>query len=157
MAKTRALIPRGFSRFYILHLLREKGPMTGKEIIDEAERRSEGLWRPSPGLVYPLLGRLLSDELIEETEGGRYTLTGKGAEVLKEFARVQEEIGKRVEVVRKLGFSGKMLAEDALDRLMAMASDQRKYISQMSAETKSALLKKYKAFLESELKKLEET
>ena len=30
-------------------------PMTGKEIIDKATLQSEGKWKPSPGLIYPLL------------------------------------------------------------------------------------------------------
>jgi DNA-binding PadR family transcriptional regulator len=34
------VIPRGFSRHYILNLLKEK-PMTGKEIIDYAIYQSE--------------------------------------------------------------------------------------------------------------------
>ena len=32
--------------------------MTGKEIIDKAILQSHGKWRPSPGLIYPMLGRL---------------------------------------------------------------------------------------------------
>jgi DNA-binding PadR family transcriptional regulator len=45
-------------------MLKEK-PMTGKEIMDETSNRTEGAWKPSPGLVYPLLGKLLSEGLIE--------------------------------------------------------------------------------------------
>ncbi len=56
-------VPRGFSRYYILQQL-EKMPHTGKEIIDSAIEESAGEWKPSPGLIYPLLGRLLD-------EGGR--------------------------------------------------------------------------------------
>jgi DNA-binding PadR family transcriptional regulator len=50
-------IPRGFSRYYILELL-QKQPHTGKQIIDTAVKQSDGKWNPSPGLIYPLLGRL---------------------------------------------------------------------------------------------------
>ena len=49
-------IPRGFSRYYILELL-QKNPHTGKQIIDNAVKESGGRWNPSPGLIYPLLGR----------------------------------------------------------------------------------------------------
>jgi len=155
-SKTQAAIPRGFSRFYLLHILKEKGPLTGKQIIDEAERQSEGMWRPSPGLIYPLLGRLFSDALIEEVDDGRYVLTEKGATVLKEFVNVQEEINRRLEVVRKLGFTGKLLAEDTLDRIVAMVNDRRGDISQLSNEAKGVFLKRYTAFLESELRRLKE-
>ncbi len=57
-------IPRGFSRYFILELLEEKN-RTGKEIIDYAFEQSDGIWKPSPGLIYPLLGRLLDEGLIE--------------------------------------------------------------------------------------------
>ena len=63
-------VPRGFSRYYILQLL-QKEPHTGKEIIDSAIEETGGKWKPSPGLIYPLLGRLLDEGLIEETDDGK--------------------------------------------------------------------------------------
>ena len=66
-SRVNSVIPRGFSRQYILNLLKEK-PMSGKEIIDFAIYESEGKWKPSPGLIYPMLGRLLEEGLISETE-----------------------------------------------------------------------------------------
>ena len=70
-------IPRGFSRFFILELLKKKS-YTGKQIIDSATKQSEGKWKPSPGLIYPLLGRLLDDGLISEDKDGKYRITKKG-------------------------------------------------------------------------------
>ena len=67
-------VPRGFSRFFILDLLKKK-QYTGKELIDFAVKQSEGKWKPSPGLIYPLLGRLLDEKLIQETTGGKYKIT----------------------------------------------------------------------------------
>ena len=52
-------VPRGFSRHFILETLKKK-PHTGKEIIDFAIKQTEGKWKPSPGLIYPLLGRPVS-------------------------------------------------------------------------------------------------
>nr|WP_243727163.1 PadR family transcriptional regulator [Actinocrispum wychmicini] len=60
---------RGDVRAAILALLVER-PMHGYEIIQEIGERSGGLWRPSPGSVYPNL-QLLSDE-------GLVTSTGEG-------------------------------------------------------------------------------
>ena len=57
-----SVVPRGFSRYFILELLKKK-PHTGKEIIDSAVKQSDGIWKPSPGLIYPLLGRLLDEGL----------------------------------------------------------------------------------------------
>ena len=76
LSKVGSSIPRGFSRRYILELLTEQ-PMTGKEIIDKAIIQSEGKWRPSPGLIYPMLGRLLDEGLIDELENGKYKVTKK--------------------------------------------------------------------------------
>ena len=46
------VVPRGFSRYFILETLKEEAH-TGKEIIEIAERKSKGVWKPSPGLIYP--------------------------------------------------------------------------------------------------------
>jgi DNA-binding PadR family transcriptional regulator len=67
-------------RAAILALLAER-PMHGYEMIQELDARTGGVWRPSPGSVYPTL-QLLEDEgliLSEETEGRkRFTLTEAG-------------------------------------------------------------------------------
>jgi len=120
--KTRATIPRGFSRFYVLHLLKREGPMTGKMVMDEAEKCTDGGWRPSAGLIYPLLGRLLATGLIEETEDGKHRITPKGEEALTQYGKVQDEIDRQLSTVMRLGLTGKLLVEDALDRITALAT-----------------------------------
>jgi len=60
-------------RAAILALLRE-GPRNGYQIMSEIEERSGGVWRPSPGAVYPALQQLADEGLIEaEESGGRRT------------------------------------------------------------------------------------
>jgi DNA-binding PadR family transcriptional regulator len=64
----------------ILALLLER-PMHGYEMIQELESRTGGIWRPSPGSIYPTLQLLEDEGLIEvEATGGRkrYTLTDAG-------------------------------------------------------------------------------
>jgi len=64
----------------ILALLVER-PMHGYEMIQELDARTNGIWRPSPGSVYPTLQLLEDEGLIEATaEGGRksYQLTADG-------------------------------------------------------------------------------
>src|SRR4030088_2746910 len=51
---------RGDVRAATLTLLGE-GPMHGYQVIQELSERSGGMWRPSPGSVYPTL-QLLEDE-----------------------------------------------------------------------------------------------
>ena len=64
----------------ILALLLER-PMHGYEMIQELDSRTNGIWRPSPGSVYPTLQLLEDEGLIERTgEGSRksYQLTSDG-------------------------------------------------------------------------------
>jgi len=71
---------RGDVRAAILALLAER-PMHGYEMIQELEARTGGVWRPSPGSVYPTLQLLEDEGLIvgEEAEGRRrFTLTDAG-------------------------------------------------------------------------------
>ncbi len=144
-------IPRGFSRFYVMSLLKEQ-PMTGKEIIESASRQSSGMWKPSPGLVYPLLGRLLQEGSIEENSSGKYSITNKGVEVLKELSSIQDVIKKQLDVLMKIGSVGKFLALDVLDRLTSMGVMLSDNLDKMGKEEKD----KYKKFLVTQLKKLEE-
>lgn len=71
---------RGDVRAAILALLAEQ-PRHGYEILSEIAERSGGLWRPSPGSVYPTL-QLLADEglVVSRDEGGKklFELTESG-------------------------------------------------------------------------------
>jgi len=74
---------RGDIRGAVLVLLNER-PMHGYEIIGELAQRTDGLWRPSPGSIYPTL-QLLEDEglvalHVDDGSGKkRYALTEEGA------------------------------------------------------------------------------
>jgi len=71
---------RGDIRAGILALLKE-GPRNGYQIMQELEQRSQGLWRPSPGSIYPALQQLEDEGLVQpETAGvGRtFRLTEAG-------------------------------------------------------------------------------
>ena len=71
---------RGDVRAAVLALLGER-PMHGYQIIQELESRTGGLWRVSPGSVYPTLQLLEDEGLIssQDVEGRRvYSLTDSG-------------------------------------------------------------------------------
>lgn len=73
-------VGRGDVRAAILVLLAE-GPMHGYQVIQELTERSGGMWRPSPGSVYPTLQQLEDEGLVKssESEGRRvYQLTDAG-------------------------------------------------------------------------------
>lgn len=65
---------RGDVRAAILALLAEQ-PMHGYQIMRELAERSGGVWRASPGSVYPTLQQLQDEELVvtDEAAGGRRT------------------------------------------------------------------------------------
>jgi len=71
---------RGDVRAAILALLAEE-PMHGYQIITELTERTGGVWRPSPGSVYPTLSALEDQGLVlADTSGGRrvFSLTPEG-------------------------------------------------------------------------------
>jgi DNA-binding PadR family transcriptional regulator len=72
---------RGDVRAAILDLLAEGNSWNGYQIIQEIAQRTDGVWRPSAGSVYPALQQLEDEGLISpEGEGRRrlYTLTDEG-------------------------------------------------------------------------------
>jgi len=148
-SRVGSAIPRGFSRHYILELLSEQ-PMTGKEIIDKAIVQTGGKWKPSPGLIYPLLGRLLGEGLIEEHENGRYRVTKKGISISSDIKSAHNIIQKHLEVVLRIGNMGRFMTMDLLDRLTAIGSTLSSNLDRMTEEEKN----KYKEFLVNELNKL---
>jgi DNA-binding PadR family transcriptional regulator len=73
---------RGDVRTAALLLLAE-GPRNGYQIMQDIEERSGGVWRPSPGSVYPALQQLEDEGLVRTTEAdGRkqFELTDAGRE-----------------------------------------------------------------------------
>ena len=72
---------RGDVRAAILKLLAER-PMHGYEMIQQIAERSQNLWRPSPGSVYPTLQLLVDEGLLvaRESEGSKklFELTDEG-------------------------------------------------------------------------------
>jgi DNA-binding PadR family transcriptional regulator len=80
---------RGDVRAAILVLLAERS-MHGYEIIQEVAERSQDLWKPSPGSVYPTLQLLVDEGLIvsTESEGSKklFALTDAGKEAAEKVA-----------------------------------------------------------------------
>jgi len=73
---------RGDIRVAILLLLNER-PMHGYEIIAELDERTDGLWKPSPGSIYPTLSLLEDEGYVTSSEDGgkrRFSLTAAGSE-----------------------------------------------------------------------------
>jgi DNA-binding PadR family transcriptional regulator len=150
-SRVGSVIPRGFSRHYILGLLKEQ-ELTGKEIIDKAIFQSEGKWKPSPGLIYPMLGRLLEEGLVDETENGRYRITSKGLEMAGDVESVHNMLQKQIDVMLRVGNVGKFMARDLLDRVCTIGSTLSSNLDRMTEQERE----KYREFLLTELKKMDD-
>lgn len=92
-----------FVKLYILHLLTEKS-YYGNEIIDEIKIRLENKWSPSPGMIYPLLRELESEDYIhgwwqepDKRSIRHYRITDSGFEHYK-----------RIKLMHKDGFEESM-------------------------------------------------
>jgi DNA-binding PadR family transcriptional regulator len=76
---------RGDVRAAVLLLLEEE-PRNGYQLMQELEERSGGVWRPSPGSIYPALSQLEDEGLVrsDEAAGRRaYQLTDEGSTYLE--------------------------------------------------------------------------
>jgi DNA-binding PadR family transcriptional regulator len=76
----RGRAPRGDVRAAILLLLAEE-PMHGYQLMHAIGDRTQGVWAPSPGVIYPTINQLEDEGLVSVTAGaGRRvaTLTGEG-------------------------------------------------------------------------------
>ena len=99
-----ASVPKGFLRYFVLNLLNEQA-LSGSEIMSEIEKRTNGLWKPSPGSIYPLLAWLqdkgYATEASEQEVGmKRYALTDQGKAFFHEYVSRREELRKRLGLFR---------------------------------------------------------
>ena len=125
--------------------------MSGKEIIDKAIFQSDGKWRPSPGLIYPLLGRLLEEGLISETDYGKYQITTKGLEIAADIDSLHSIVQKQLDVMLRVGNIGRFMAMDLIDRVSTIGSTLSSNLDRMTEDERT----KYRQFLMTELRKLE--
>jgi len=99
---------RGMLPWMLLSVL-QQGPIHALSMIKAISERSHGLWKPSPGSVYPILHRfekegLLESEWQENKAAPRrvYRLTRKGGlEVPKIQKRLIEELTKAKDLIEK--------------------------------------------------------
>ena len=109
----------GGLRMWILHVLDEHGPANGVEIMDAIQEHHEGReiisWnrrsprshrppRPSPGSVYPMLKKMVDEDLIIKRDDGKYGLAKKGEKIVDKMAgrmRKYKEMDRNALSIRK--------------------------------------------------------
>ncbi|MFC8733863.1 PadR family transcriptional regulator [Luteimicrobium sp. NPDC057192] len=94
-------------RAAVLLLLAEE-PMHGYQLIQRIGEKSGGVWRPSPGAIYPALNLLQDEGLVELNEGGGRrlaSLTDAGRAYVTEHAdELGEPFAEASSGPRKAGF-----------------------------------------------------
>jgi DNA-binding PadR family transcriptional regulator len=137
---------RGDVRAAALLLLAEE-PRNGYQLMQEIEARSNGVWRPSPGSVYPALALLEDEGLVraEESDGRRtFTLTDAGRAHVEEH---RDELGSPWdEMSGAVGDDLAGLASEVRQVMMAAAqigqignADQLEAASKILSEARRAL------------------
>lgn len=144
-------VRRGHVRTLLLTSLLD-GPGHGYEIIQRLEEKAGGMWRPSPGSVYPTL-QLLEDEGLvcsEQRDGKRvYEITDEGrADAEARAARhgppweggadgpaghraLRESVGQLHMAARQVAHAGQ---EGQVERAVAVLAEARKKLYQILAE-----------------------
>jgi DNA-binding PadR family transcriptional regulator len=148
----RGRAQRGDVRAALLALLAEE-PRNGYQLMQEIERRSEGVWRPSPGSVYPALQQLEDEGLVraEESDGRKlFHLTDSGRAAASERAESAEapwdSVGDSVDsdalelmgMMRQVGMAAGQLAqigtEKQLEAARTVLADARRALYGILAE-----------------------
>jgi DNA-binding PadR family transcriptional regulator len=146
---------RGDVRAAALLLLAE-GPLNGYQIMQEIEKRTEGLWRPSPGSVYPALAQLEDEGLVHmEEQGDRraYVLTDAGRAYVDEHrdrlgvpweqmsGAVDDDVGALFRELRRVGMAAAQLGHvgsaDQVTRARSVLADARKALYSVLGEDES--------------------
>ena len=140
---------RGDVRAALL-LLIETGPQNGYQLIQEIERRSDGLWKPSPGSVYPALQQLEDEGLVravefegkrayELTDEGRAYVDGNREELGDPFAAATGDVDEGVMDLRGLLFqvgaaAMQVAASGHTDEARKVLADTRRALYKILAE-----------------------
>ncbi|MBN1454918.1 MAG: PadR family transcriptional regulator [Methanomicrobia archaeon] len=97
---------RGLLALFILHSLMQQ-PKSGYELLKEIKEKTEGVWVPSKGTLYPILKQLEEEGLIAVAEIGKrskhiFALTASGAETLRTIKAHKKESREKHLQFRKL-------------------------------------------------------
>jgi DNA-binding PadR family transcriptional regulator len=133
---------RGDVRAALLQLIAER-PMHGYDLIKELEQRSGGMWRPSPGSIYPTLQLLEEEGLLkgEEQDGKRvYAITDAGRAELDERSKrsghAPWDFGPAAEGLGALRDAGFQLAGAAMQVARTGSTEQREKAAEILAEAR---------------------
>jgi DNA-binding PadR family transcriptional regulator len=156
--------PRGLLHFYALWKISAK-PMSGYQLMQDIEAKTEGAWRPGPGSIYPVLKKLVAEGYIKETRGQKqgstqtaYEITASGKTRIEEARKAFRSSGERWSLMRRV-FSDAMEPEDLSRFVIESPSRHFEFVHELilskgdriGPEDKLYLLRQYNLLLEREL------
>jgi len=143
---------RGDVRTAALLLLAE-GPLNGYQIMQEIEKRSDGVWRPSPGSVYPALAQLEDEGLVRAeqlgerrtyvlTDAGRSYVDERGAELGAPWEQmtgaVEDDVGAMFRELRRVGMAsgqiGHLGSSDQVAKARGFLAEARRSLYSLLVE-----------------------
>jgi DNA-binding PadR family transcriptional regulator len=97
---------RGVLALFVLHSLKQQ-PKSGYDLLKELGEKTEGLWVPSKGTLYPILKQLEEEGLIKVGETGKraktvFELTPNGEETLRTIRERRKESREKLLQVKNL-------------------------------------------------------
>ncbi len=144
---------------YILTTL-SGGPVTGYEIMQRIEEKTEGAWRPGPGTIYPLLKGLVREKLATpsqkaaKTSRVSYTITPSGARELEAMHEEMASFGRKERVIMRLVsdlMPNTTLVPVLLNRARDGADFLRSRISELPEPDRTAALRELGTMTENQL------
>ncbi len=145
-------LPRGILKFCLLRLLSEKN-MCGAEMAEEIKKRTNDLWKPSPGSLYPALNQLSKKGCVStKAIGGKkeYKITAKGREILFRYfdsKKMQEHTQLMGAFLEGFVDKGEMISHFGDKSIVVLDNMERNIVN---------LNPKEKATLKASLKKIKE-
>jgi len=101
-------IPRGFLRLYVLHRIAAR-PAHGYDLLQEIESRTEGVWRPGAGSIYPILKELVGRGYIRAESHKKtgkpqrvYHITAEGRALLQQSGEMLLKTGQNWGAMRSI-------------------------------------------------------
>ena len=101
-------IPRGFLRLYVLHRIAAK-PAHGYDLLQEIETKTEGVWRPGAGSIYPILKELVNGGYIKAESHKKtgkqqhiYNITPEGRALLQRSSEIFMKTGQNWGAMRSI-------------------------------------------------------
>jgi DNA-binding PadR family transcriptional regulator len=127
--------------------------MYGVGMAKEIEKRTKGLWRPSPGSLYPALNQLSERGYVSaKAIGGKkeYEITKKGQEILSQHfdsKKVQEHIQAMRTLLEGFVDKGEMISHFGDKSIVVLYDMERTIVN---------LKRREKAMLKASLKRIRE-